>query len=763
MGVVGQNTILKGAWEKVLGTAKYTSDIVLPGMLYGKILRSPYHHARIVHIDVSRAQRLPGVRAVITGRDIKPIKYGFWGSSGEHRIDMYVLAQDRVRFKGDEIAAVAAVDPDVAEEALDLIRVEYEELPAVFDVEEALAEGAPQLHDDAPGNVAEHLFFAKGDPDRAFAEADYIFEDRFVTHRVHQAYMEPAGCVAQWDPSGKLTIWIGNMNSSGLRLMLAKVLDLPVTRVRVIQPYTGGSFGSKVTLQSIYPVAAYLSKITGKPVKMINTREEEYFATRPHVNSVINVRTGVKADGTLLVREVDLINDAGAYCDMAPAMLLVMSHRSDSVYRLPNIRTNARLVYTNKSPIGAYRGYGNQQMSFAFESQLDAIAEKLGIDPVELRVKNATREGDVTVHGWEIKSCGLVECIERVASAIEWRKKRGTPGKLRGVGIGCAIHEGDDRHSDGFAGSNALVEVNEDGRVLVISGEGEFGQGAHTTFAQIAAEVLGVPVDQVDVTFPDTDRTPFSLGPWGSRITIGGGNAVRLAAEDARAQLLEVAADLLEVRPEDLDIKEGRIFVKGFEQRSVSVAEAAKTALYRKNGSLIRGKGTDEPHTTKMDPTKQTNPCSAYSFGAAAAEVEIDPQTGRVKVLQIVSCSDGGRIINPLNAEGQVQGQVVQGMGFVVQEEMKYVGGNIFNPGLLAAGTPRVTDVPPIDVQFAHTYDPYGPFGAKGVAEIALPPVVAAVANAISHALGTRIKELPITPEKVLQILEKGSNGGEGK
>lgn len=395
MKVVGKRTPLIDARVKVTGSAQYTSDIFLPSMLYGKILRSHLHHARILSIDTSRAERLPGVKAVVTARDFKPIKYGF----GEHRADMYPLAIDKVRFIGDEVAALAAVDEDVAEEALDLIEVEYEELPAVFDPEEAMQEGAPQLHDDAPLNVAKHLYIEKGNVDAAFQEADVIVEGRFETQRAHQCYLEPACCIASWDGAGKLTVWASNMWNSGLRQMLARVLDLPTGKVRFIQPYVGGSFGSKVTLQAIYPVAAQLSKITGRPVKIVNTREEEYFATRPRVSVVLYVKTAAKRDGTLLAREVRMINDGGAYCEMAPAMLTVMSHRSDNLYRIPNIRTDAKLVYTNKSPIGAYRGYGNPQCTFAYESQLDMIAEKLGVDPVELRLKNASREGDISVHG----------------------------------------------------------------------------------------------------------------------------------------------------------------------------------------------------------------------------------------------------------------------------------------------------------------------------------------------------------------------------
>ncbi len=760
MKIIGKDTILKGSWEKALGKAKYTTDITFPGMLYGKMLRSSSHYARIKRVDVSKAKELPGVMAVVTAKDIKPVKYGFLGAGKEHCADQYPLAVDIVRFKGDEIAAVAAVDPDTAEEALELIEVEYEDLTPVFDVEKAIEEGAPQLHDDALGNVAERLYIEKGDVDRAFEEADYVFENTYRTHRTHQMYLEPAGCVANWE-GDKVTLWVGGMNTSGIHRMLAKVLDLPLSKVRVIQPHTGGSFGSKVTLQSIYPVACYLSKMSGRPVKMINSREEEFFAARPHLSSVVKVKTAVKKDGTILAREVLLLNDGGAYCEMAPAMLIVMSHRSDNVYRIPNIRTDARLVYTNKSPIGAYRGYGNQQMTFAFESQLDLIAKELNIDRVELRKKNATRQGDITVHGWHINSCGLVECIDKVAEDIGWEKKRSLSKPYYGIGIGCAVHEGDDRHTDGFAGSNASIEIRPDGTALLVTGEGEYGQGSQTMSAQCAAEVLGIPVEKIDVTFPDTDKTPFALGPWGSRITISAGNAARLAAEDARNKLFEVASDMLEARKEDLDIDNERIFVKGLKQRGVTIAEVATEALHRKNGCLIVGYGTEEPDTIKMDPTKQTNPCSAYSYGAAAAEVEVDPQTGQVNVLSISTCVDAGTILNPFNAMGQCMGQLVQAIGYVLQEEIKYKGGDILNPGILGMGTPQTVDVPPLSISFADIKDPYGPYGAKGVAEIGLIPVIGAIANAVSRALDVEINHLPLTPENILRIIREKHRKGE--
>lgn len=748
--VIGKSVWRKDAMAKVRGAARYTVDLELPGMLYGKILRSPYHHARIVRVDTSRAKKLPGVRAILTPGDVRKIKYGF----GEHIPDMTILSWDKVRFKGDEVAAVAAVDDEVASEALNLIEVEYEELPAVFDPEEAMSPGAPLIH-EAKHNIPKRIDINKGDVDEAFSRADHVFEDRFKTQRVHQCYLEPVACLASWDSLGKLTFWIGSMNTSGVHQMLARALDLPESKVRLIQPEIGGSFGSKVTLQPIFPICALLARAAGRPLKMVLTREEEFTVTRPRINTLIDVRTAVKSDGRLLARQVRLVADCGAYCDMAAALIVVMSHRSDSVYRIPNIKTEAMLVYTNKSPIGAYRGYGNPQMTFAFESQLDMMAERLGIDPVDLRLKNATRNGDVTVHGWEIKSCGLAESIEKTAGESGWKSRRGGGRGGRGLGMACMIHECDDRHSAGFAGSNAIVEVREDGRAAVISGEGEYGQGSHTIFAQIASEVLGLPYEDIDVVAPDTDRTPYALGPWGSRVTLSGGLAVKFAAEDALRQILSEAAQLLEASEEDLQISGGIVSVKGLPSKKIPVAAVAKKRLFKLGGRAIKGFGTEEPSTTMMDPTRQSNPCSAYSFAAQVAEVEVDESTGAVKVLKFYTANDVGKALNPAALEGQIEGSVLQGIGQALSEEIIYDDGHILNPTLYGHGTAIADQMPPVVPAFVETIDPYGPYGAKGGSELGLPPVPAAIANAIYDAVGVRIKELPITPDKVLKSLQE--------
>jgi len=752
LSFVGRRVSSPDALLKVTGRCRYTCDLMLPGMLSGKILRSTQHHARILNVDIDAALKVPGVKAVITARDLPPVVYGF----ADRRADMTVFATDRVRYKGDEIAAVAATDADAASEALARIRVEYEDLPAVFDPEESVKAGTPPLHEDSENNIGVKIAIHKGDVERALDEAYLVREDRFDTQRVHQSYAEPYGCVVQWEGDGKITVHTGTMNASGLRIMLGRVLQVPVGNVRVVQCHTGGSFGSKVVLNSIYPAAAVLSRITGRPVQMIYSREEEYFAGRPRFAGRYYLKTAVSKEGFILARDLDFYYDAGAYCDMAAAMIIVCSHRNDNLYRIPNVRTDAKLVYTNKSPVGAYRGYGSPQNTFAFDSQLDMVAADLGLDPAELRLKNATRPGDVTVHGWKITSCGLPESIEHTVHSSGWKNKRGKQRHLkRGIGMACTIHEVDDRHSDGFAGSTAYLEILEDGQIVIYSGEGEYGQGRDTTFCQMAAEVLDVPMESVRIVLPDTDITPYSLGPWGSRITYSGGIAVVRAAEDAKRQLLEEAASMLEAAAADLFVKKGHIFVKGSAEPLATVAAVANFALFRKNGRRIRGTGVDEPDTTKMEPTRQSSPCSTYSFASQVVEIEVDDATGEIRILKVWTANDGGFIVNPVGAEGQIEGQVLQGIGFAKTEEMVYRDGQVLNPDFMGSGTPGPFEAAPLDIYFTRTYDPTGPFGAKGVAEVAAPPTAAAVANALYDAVGVRIRAFPLSPENVLAAIRK--------
>jgi CO/xanthine dehydrogenase Mo-binding subunit len=766
--VIGKHLSRVDANEIVRGEAIYTLDIQLPGMLYGKVLRSPYSHARILNINTEKAKRLPGVKAVITADDTNKEKYGSVIK------DEHFLAVDKVRYMGDEVAAVAAIDEEIAEEALDLVEVEYEELPVIFDPEEAMRPEAPQIHEKGD-NIALHIRLSRGNIEKGFGEADEIFEDKFTTHSVHHCYLEPLACVAQFDGNGKLTVWTGHMSPSGLRLTLAKYLGMDEGKVRVIQQYTGGAFGGKLSCRPLYLICALLAKKSGKPVKLSYSREEEFLAGRPRAALIFRIKTGVKKDGRITSKDAQIILNTGAYANVGPTLISAICVRSDNLYRMENVKTDAKLVYTNKAPIGAYRGFGNPQVTFAFESQLDMIAEKLGLDPIEIRLKNAIRKGDIGVHGWRINSCGLSECLEKVREVSQWKVKRENKEKFRGIGVACMIHESDWRVSDDFGGSVAFVKILEDGKVQVATGETEYGQGTKTTHSIIAAETLGVPLEDITMNQVDTDLTPFSLGPWGARLVIGGGMAVKLAAEDAKKQLFEMAAGMLEANMHDIVMENKKMFVRGNSENALNISEVSKAAIYRRGGSGIIGKGVAEFKTgalkgmgieeegvaasIPLDPRAVLygNAVTGASFSAEVVEVEIDNDTGETKILNVYEANDCGRAVNVMGLEGQMEGAFTQGMGFALTEEMLYRENGLFNPSFLDYAVPTSLDIPPfININFVESIEPDGPFGAKGGGEApAIVTAAASIANAIYNAIGVRIKDLPITRERILDAIKK--------
>lgn len=750
--VVGKRVPRIDALGKVTGKAKYCVDLALPEMLVGKILRSPFPHARILSIDTQKAQKLAGVKAVITARDAPPVEM-----KTEHifRPVHRILAGDRVRYVGEELAAVAALDEDTANEALELIDVEYEHLPALMDPEEAMKPGSILIHEEE-ANLAAVFDILRGDPDVAFREADQIFEDEVATQIQNQCYLEPLNCLASYDLSGKLTLWLSSMDPSGIRLSLAKVLRLPLGKVRIIQPYCGGAFGGKISMYPVYPIAALLAMKTGRPVAVSYNREEEFTASGPRLPVKIKVKTAVKRDGSLLARDYQIIADCGAYIDRAPRIVGQMIVTPDSLYRIPHISGKAKVVYTNKSPIGAFRGFGTIQGLFALETQLDAIATSLGLDPKEVRLKNATKSGDLTAHGWRITSCGLTDCLEEAAAAVGWTKRKNEQRPNRSVGMACALYDCGVKRSEGFSGSVAFVKLLEDGKTQVISGESDYGQGWSTVAAQIAAEELGLASGDVEVTSPDTDFTPYSMGAWGLRLTVSGGNAVRLAAQDARRQLFEIAAEMLEANAEDFEIKEGRINIKGAPEKGLSVAEVASQAIFRRGGTAVMGQGIDEPQADVLNPkTLYGNLSQAYSFAAQAAQVEVDTETGQVRLLKTVTVHDLGQAINPAMAEGQVEGGISIGSGFGLIEGLIWDREKILNPNLIDYRILTAADMPDIRVILVETPDPNNPYGSKSIGQLATMMAASAVANAIYHAAGVRVRELPINPHKLLLSLEE--------
>jgi 4-hydroxybenzoyl-CoA reductase subunit alpha len=751
--IIGKDMPRLDATVKVTGEAKFTDDIILSRMLYGKILRSPYPHARILNIDTSKAEKLLGVKAVITGKDTLGIKFSILVTP-EIRADQDALAMDKVRYIGDEVAVVAAIDEDIAEEALDLIEVEYEKLPALFDPIEAMKPGAPKIH-DVENNLGSKIFWDFGDIEKGFKEADYIREDDFITNTVTHCPMEPHTALANFDQSGKVTIWTPTQTPFNTHLKLAMVLGMPVNQVRVIVPFVGGGFGGKSELLETEICSALLSKKTGRPVRISYTRSEVFISTRQRHPMTLHIKTGVKKDGTLVAKYCKNIADTGAYNSTGPVALFLSGAFLVSTYRIPNVRFEGYSVYTNKPIRGAMRGHGCVQVRFADDSQMDMIAEDLGLDLIEIRLKNSLKTGDILPNEFKVTSCGIKECIEKASENIGWKEKWAKKSGRNGVGIGCGSFLSGVTIPP-YTSAAAIVKLHEDGGISLITGASDVGQGSSTVLAQIAAEELGIPFNKVRVISADTEITPIDPGSFSSRVTFVTGNAVRLAVNEVKKQLFEIVAKQLEANIDDLEAKEGMIYVKGSPRKSMSFQETFMISLLEK-GNPIMGKGYyTPPNTTFPNPeTGKGNPTGAYSFCAHVAEVEIDKDTGFVKVSRFVVGHDCGRALNPQQVQGQLEGSVLMGEGQALFEDIIMEEGQILNPSFLDYKFPLSLDTPNIKVISVETIDPEGPFGAKEAGEGNLVPTPAAIVNAVYNAIGVRIKELPITPEKILKALEK--------
>ncbi len=711
LSIVGRRLARVDGEEKVSGRAEYVADVLLPGMLWGAVLRSPYPHARIVKLDTSRAGSLAGVRAVVTADETPKRTWGVFVR------DQPVLAIDKVRYVGEEVAAVAAVDLDTAREALELIDVEWEELPAVFDPDEAMRPDAPLVHEERNSNVAATIEVERGDAERALAESDVVVEETFQSHPQWHAPIETIGSVAQYTPNGKLTIWMNTQTLFMARGRIAWALGMSEADVRVIQPYVGGGFGGKSCDDNNAMLCGLLAKVSGRPIKLLNSREEEFLAgSRPRVPMKISVKLGFSRDGLVQAKQIRLVADNGAYCGKAPGVFGVSSLRHDTAYRYPNVKVQSYLVYTNKIPTGAFRGFGNPSAEWAVEQAWDIAAEKLGMDPVEVALLNAAEPGYVSPHGNRVISCELKQCIRKAAELIDWKAKRANRQPLhgvspdqgtaqgeqyRGLGMGTTVHVSGKRHFGDYDGSSAVVKVSEDGKVQIWSGEGEIGQGTMTVLCQIVAEELGVPFEHVAISRADTDLTTYCLGAFGSRLTYIAGNAVKNAAAAVKEQILETASELLEASAEDLQINEGQVFVKGARGRSVTVAEVARARQFRRGGQPIVASGSFDPDSVLQDATRYGNESGAYNFGAQMAEVQVDPEAGQVTILNYVSVADCGTVVNPIAAEGQQEGAIAQGLGYALTERILVEDGRPLNPNFSDYKIPCTLDMPPLKIAFA--------------------------------------------------------------
>jgi 4-hydroxybenzoyl-CoA reductase subunit alpha len=791
------------AAEKTSGAGKYTDDLSVPGMLVGKILHSPYPHARIKRIDISRAEQLEGVITVVVGKDA-PNPYGILPVGH----DEHALALDKVRYVGDNVACVVAISEAIAEKALELIDVDYEVLPAYFDPEESMKASTDLIHDNKPNNLEKDYHHIFGDPDRGFAEADHVAEARFIANEVTHAAMEPHSTLAAFeiDPHtgkpGRLTVWSSTQVPYYLQHKLSLVLEMPMAQIRVIKPLVGGGFGGKSEVIPIEIIAAVAARKAQAPVKITYTREEVFWAHRGRPRTIIDLKTGVKNDGRITAVKARVVQDGGAYCSYGVVTILYSGALLGALYDIPNIQYDGYRVLTNKPACGAMRGHGTVNVRFAFESQLDELAAKVGMDPAEIRRRNLLQPPCITVNGLRVQSYGLPECIEKTVERSRWDERKGKLPRGRGLGIACSHYVSGAANSiirSDMPHSTVNIKIDRDGGVVVYTGASEIGQGSDTMTAQIAAEVLGCSLSRVRVIAADTDLTPIDIGSYSSRVTFMAGNATLRAANEVKKLIAAAAAKKMNCQPDDLvfrdDVvgkREGRVGTAAIGRPAEQ--SSAATVSGRVEGQILRGslqqKRKDDGPKDQMTfeeavvaaidfhgaltgtgsyaPPPEARggkhkgagvgPSPAYSYSAQVAEVSVDEETGEVTVHKVWAAHDCGRALNPVSVEGQIIGSVWMGMGQALTEEMVWKDGMLMNPGLLEYRSPSSVESPEVEPIIVESIDPEGPFGAKECSEGSLAATIPAIANAIYDAVGIRLHESPFTPERVLAALRSKKN-----
>jgi len=755
--VVGKRLPRPDVYEKITGTAQYMADIKFPRLLVGKVLRSPFPHARILKVDTSKAEALQGVEAVVTGKDVVPRKQfagGFLNTPASPKgvppawEDQYVI-NEKARYVGDAVAAVAAIDEETAEEAVGLIEVEYEELPAVFDPRDAIKPGAPVIHDSVKNNIPFHMPcpISEGDLERGFKEADCIVEGEFSTTKQAPCPIEPSAAIARFDPAGRLTVYSQSQLPHLARSSIADIFDMPVGMIKLINPAIGGHFGVRLDFGPEL-LCALLAKKAGGPVKLEYTKEEDFVACHTRTGFRYNAKLGFKNDGTLTAIEIKAMAHLGGYMSRGAAVGGVFMSQGIGKYRCPSRLAETDFVYTNTSKSYAMRGFGNPAMAWGVEQLMDEAAEKLGIDPVEIRLKNVKQAGEPGSTGLSIPSIALDECLKIGSEKIGWKKKRQRKengSKRYGIGMACMMHTSGSQ-PQGHEHSNAFIKLNEDGSASLIIHPCDPGTGSWGTLAQIAAEELGIGAEDIQVVTGDTDITMFDVGSKASRVIYNTGNAVLGAARDAKAQILERAAEMLGTTPDELDVKDRYVYVKSDPEKRITHAEVARRSIYN-----FEGKGLNIFGKCSFDPTTVSPPSQA-----AFAEIEVDVDKGKIKLLNMLVVNDSGTVINPTSLEGQIEGGVAQGIGFAMTEhfDIDQATGTLTTDNFETYKLPTTLDMPEIEIVHIERPDPIGPFGAKSVGESSPITIAPAIANAIYHAIGVRIRELPITPEKILAGLE---------
>jgi CO/xanthine dehydrogenase Mo-binding subunit len=753
--IVGKAHQRLDAREKVTGKARYTSDVKIAGMAHGKVLRSPFAHAAIARISAEKAEKLPGVVAVLTRADLKG--FALFGAAYK---DQPIVALDKVRYAGDPVAAVAAETEAAALEALSLIEVEYDELPAVTSLDEALKPSAPLVHEAGTAggelqgyryetpkgfhgtNVCYRFGYARGDIESGFAKSARVFEDTFTFPRVQHFSMEPHVTVAHF-VDGRLTVWASTQDPFALREHLSGIFHLPLNKVRIIVPYLGAGYGGKLSVKN-EPLAAALSWKAQRPVKILNTVEESFKTVTRHA-ARCRLKTGVGKDGRLIARECEIYMDTGAYADAGPRVTQKAGYRAAGPYRIPHLKTDAYTVYTNTVPAGAFRGFGSLQVTWAYESQMDLIARRMGLDPLEFRRKNLLKKGELYTAGDTPVDCDLADGLAQAATAIGWNRKRSGIG--RGKGLSCCMKDG----GGTYKVSSAVVKMTVDGSIVLSTGTVEVGQGAYTALSQVVAEELCVPLQRIEVAELDTDATPYDSATNASSSMVVMGLCVQRAAQDLKRQLLRAAAKVLRTVPSRLALEEGKIHARDGE--SLSYQQVLIGHFGAKAGELV-GKGSYQDK--KSAKAVLGSPTTFWEVSWGAAEVEVDRETGLVDLLRYVSLADVGKAIHPEQCLGQDEGAVMMAIGHTLHEEMIYRDGQLANPGLINYHVPNFRDIPEeLHSILIENHNGPGPYGSKGTGEGGLLPVAAAVANAVEDATGLRLYDLPLTPERVWRAMRE--------
>ncbi len=747
--------------EKVTGKALYTGDIELPGLAHAKVLRSPLPHARIVSIDPRKAENMPGVLAVLTREDVKGLNYQY----GAIFKDQSIVAVDNVRYVGDPVAAVLAVDEATAEEALKFIDVEYEDLSVVTTIEEAIAPGAPLVHEAWSGqaelrgsrygapekfkgtNICSYFGYSRGNVEDGFRKSAHVFEDTFRFPKVQHYSLEPHVMVAHFQED-HLTVWSATQDPFPLRDHLAGIFNLPQSHVRVVVPYVGGAYGGKLYVKA-EPIAAVLSWKARRPVKLVMTAGDSFKTVTRHPARV-RIKTGVASDGRILARECEIYMNTGAYADAGPRVTQKAGYRALGPYRIPDAKVDAYCVYTNTVPAGAFRGFGSVQVAWAFESHADLIAERIGMDPLEFRLKNLLKKGEAYTPGDTPVDCDLKEGLLKVAKALDWKQKPARPNT--GKGLSCCIKDA----GGTFKIAGATVRMSSDGSAVLLTGTVEIGQGSRTALSQVVAEELGLALDRISVAQLDTDVVPYDISTSASSSMTIMGLAVQRAAQDAKKQLLRAAAKVLGKKASELRLREGRVY--GRHDKGVPYGTIITEFFGSKAGEII-GRGMYRDVRSKK--AVLGSPTTFWEVGWGGAEVEVDPETGALQIHKYVSVADVGRAINPLQCEGIDEGGVFFGLGHSLFEEMVYEDGQLLNPNLVDYRVPTFSDLPKeFHTILIENGNGPGPFGSKGMAEGGLLPVAPAIANAVARAVGIRFYDLPMTPEKMWRALAAKSGGG---